>query len=75
MRPPASSFSSSALVSASARMRSTFGSSFRAFRSSLDIDSSLFALPDATLTRSYQAYKTRLMVNPTNRAPDRAPGE
>ncbi|MGQ7169444.1 hypothetical protein ACUOCP_19120, partial [Escherichia sp. R-CC3] len=23
---------------------------------------------------SYQAYKTGLMVNPTNRAPDRAPG-
>ncbi|TBR64330.1 hypothetical protein CRG92_09060 [Escherichia sp. E2586] len=32
-------------------MRSTFGSSFRVFRSSLGISSSLFALPDATLTR------------------------
>ncbi len=32
-------------------LSSSFGSSFRAFRSSLDISSSLFALPDATLTR------------------------
>ncbi|EEW6708234.1 hypothetical protein D6V68_00015 [Escherichia albertii] len=91
-------------------MLSTFGSSLRAFRSSLGIGSSLFALPDATLTRLIRPTKSccsvgrirrlrrirqkqpqclmalrlsglqnragaAIQVNPTNRAPDRAPGE
>ncbi|TGB80108.1 hypothetical protein C9E90_12455 [Salmonella enterica subsp. enterica serovar Enteritidis] len=40
------------MVSANASTRSTFGSSFRAFRSSLDISSSRYTLPDgASLIR------------------------
>ncbi|AYY74284.1 hypothetical protein FD428_04595 [Citrobacter sp. TBCP-5362] len=64
--------------------RSTFGNSFRAFRSSTDISSSLFALPDgATLIRP-TVYVGRIRhlcrhpamhVIPRNPGRDRAPGE
>ncbi|ATX99072.1 hypothetical protein GFB57_09705 [Citrobacter sp. S39] len=58
--------------------RSTFGSSFNALRSSLDISSSLFALPDgAALIRSADSADpiNQFHIIPRNPGQDRAPGE
>ncbi|QCW57459.1 hypothetical protein FGF61_03075 [Citrobacter freundii] len=58
--------------------RSTFGSSFNALRSSLDISSSLFALPDgAALIRSADSVDpiSQFHIIPRNPRQDRAPGE
>ncbi|EIW9477374.1 hypothetical protein FYL58_08335 [Klebsiella aerogenes] len=64
--------------------RSTLGRSFSAFRSSLDIDSSLCALPDgASLIRPtrmvglirHSCRYPAIQVIPRNHALDRAPGE
>ncbi|TKU09912.1 hypothetical protein FDW86_08020 [Citrobacter sp. wls828] len=72
------------MVSASANTRSTFGSSFSAFRSSLDISSSLYALPDgAALIRPtrlvgrirHLCRHLAIQVIPRNHALVRAPGE
>ncbi|EAV1507015.1 hypothetical protein EVL32_08010 [Salmonella enterica] len=68
------------MVSANASTRSTFGSSFRAFRSSLDISSSRYTLPDgASLIRPTRAVgrirHLAIQVIPRNHARDRAPGE
>ncbi|RNL75179.1 hypothetical protein D7I40_11645 [Citrobacter sp. MH181794] len=66
------------MVCANAITRSTFGSSFNALRSSLDISSSLFALPDgATLIRPTKSVDpiSQFHIIPRNHAQDRAPGE
>ncbi|EAX8475163.1 hypothetical protein AH421_21625 [Salmonella enterica] len=72
------------MVSANASTRSTFGSSFNALRSSWDISSSLFALPDgAALIRPTRAVgrirhlcrHPAIQVIPRNHARDRVPGE
>ncbi|EAX4764866.1 hypothetical protein ATM56_000947 [Salmonella enterica subsp. enterica serovar Isangi] len=72
------------MVSARASTRSTFGRSFRAFRSSLDISSSRYTLPDgASLIRPTRAVgrirhlcrHPAIQVIPRNHALDRAPGE
>ncbi|TKV10313.1 hypothetical protein FDX19_11125 [Citrobacter sp. wls619] len=64
--------------------RSTFGSAFRPFRSSLDISSSLYALPDGASLIRPTVYVGRIKhlcrhpamrVIPRNHARDRAPGE
>ncbi|NBJ29308.1 hypothetical protein FJV48_09740 [Citrobacter freundii] len=58
--------------------RSTFGSSFNALRSSLDISSSLFALPDgAALVRPTDSADpiSQFHIIPRNHGRDRAPGE
>ncbi|EBA5553868.1 hypothetical protein DR42_001925 [Salmonella enterica subsp. enterica] len=67
-------------------MRSTFGSSFNALRSSWDISSSLFALPDGLRLSGLQndmavgrirhlCRHPAIQVIPRNHARDRAPGE
>ncbi|TLV21298.1 hypothetical protein FE839_06630 [Klebsiella indica] len=72
------------MVSASCKTRSTFGNSLSTFRSSTDISSSLFALPDgATLIRPtvyvgrirYLCRHPAMHVIPRNPGPGRAPGE
>ncbi|EAA4491578.1 hypothetical protein EI265_10475 [Salmonella enterica] len=67
------------MVSANASTRLTFGRSFRAFRSSLDISSSRYTLPDgASLAVGRIRHLCRhpaIQVIPRNHAQDRAPGE
>ncbi|APV72414.1 hypothetical protein EF989_24140 [Salmonella enterica] len=63
------------MVSANASTRSTFGSSFNALRSSWDISSSLFALPDGVCLSGLHRRHPAIQVIPRNHARDRAPGE